>query len=126
MHRVSALLIASAVPVVAVLAADAPALPALLPQADGWIGIVMQLGVGGIVAFVAVKMLLGLYKDKETSTRDYNAQMLEMLRQQIAAMHETRDGLRRVEEALERHQDDFRRSQEGRPFRKLAAQIEQD
>jgi hypothetical protein len=84
----------------AVVATDA-VLP--IPGGDGWTNLLFQLGVGGLVAVVAVRMLLALYKDKEGVTREYHAQLLDLTKQQIIAIHEMRNALDNLEQSLSRH-----------------------
>lgn len=44
----------------------------------------MQAGLGGVVAVVAVKMLLVLYADKEKNAINYHEKLLSVIAEQIA------------------------------------------
>jgi hypothetical protein len=46
--------------------------------------VIMQGGIGGLAALVAVKMLLVLYQDKERNTASYNSKLLEVIEAQIS------------------------------------------
>jgi hypothetical protein len=47
------------------------------------VSVIMQGGIGGLAALVAVKMLLVLYQDKERNTASYNSKLLEVIEAQI-------------------------------------------
>jgi hypothetical protein len=46
--------------------------------------VLWQGGIGAVFAGVAVKMLLVLYQDKEKNTNSHHAELLEVIRAQIA------------------------------------------
>ena len=46
--------------------------------------VIMQGGIGGLAALVAVKMLLVLYQDKERNTIAYNGKLLEVIEAQVS------------------------------------------
>ena len=80
-----------------------------LEPTDGFLSLLVQWGLGALVGVVAVRMMLVLYKDKEESTRDYHAQLLELTREQINAIRDTKAALDKVEAALENHNREFHR-----------------
>lgn len=80
-----------------------------LEPSDGFLSLLVQWGLGALVGVVAVKMMLVLYKDKEESTRDYHAQLLELTREQIIAIRDTKSALDKVELALENLNREFHR-----------------
>lgn len=80
-----------------------------LESADSFVSLLVQWGLGALVGVVAVRMMLVLYKDKEESTHDYHAQLLELTREQITAIRDTKVALEKVEGALENHNREFRR-----------------
>lgn len=89
-----------------VVAAEAAA---HVTEFDSLLTVLVQWGLGAVVGLVAVKMMLVLYKDKEESTRDYHAQLLELTREQITAIRDTKAALEKVEVALENHNREFHR-----------------
>ena len=57
----------------------------VLPEETGFslTSIMVQAGLGGVVAVVAVKMLLVLYADKEKNAATYHEKLLEVIAEQI-------------------------------------------
>lgn len=80
-----------------------------LQEADGMAAILLQWGLGAIVGLVAVRMMLVLYKDKEAGVREYHNQLLELTREQITAIRDTKMALEKVEGTLEEHNREFAR-----------------
>ena len=78
-------------------------------ESDGLLTILIQWGLGAIVGLVAVWMLLTLYKDKEQGMREYHGQLLELTRDQINAIRDTKNTLDKVESTLEEHNREFMR-----------------
>lgn len=78
-------------------------------ESDGLLTILIQWGLGAIVGLVAVWMLLTLYKDKEQGMREYHGQLLELTRDQINAIRDTKTTLDKVESTLEEHNREFMR-----------------
>jgi hypothetical protein len=74
---------------------------------DPWMALLMQLGVGGLVAMLAVKVALMLYQDKEKASAEYHKQVLELTKQQIDEISRSRQAIEKLESAVERHNDDF-------------------
>ncbi len=46
--------------------------------------VLLQGGIGGLAALVAVKMLLVLYNDKERNSNDFHGKLLEVIEAQIS------------------------------------------
>jgi len=74
---------------------------------DPWMALLMQLGVGGLVAMLAVKVALMLYQDKEKASAEYHKQVLELTKQQIDEISRSRQAIEKLENAIEKHNDDF-------------------
>lgn len=89
---------------VTALAVEALAAP---NEHDSLIAIVLQWGLGAIVGLVAVRMMLVLYKDKEQGVREYHGQLLDLTREQINAIKDTKTALEKVDSALELHNKEF-------------------
>ncbi len=89
---------------VTALAVEALAAP---NEHDSLIAIVLQWGLGAIVGLVAVRMMLVLYKDKEQGVREYHGQLLDLTREQISAIKDTKTALEKVDSALELHNKEF-------------------
>ena len=89
-----------------VLAAEAAA---HVTEVDGLITILVQWGLGAIVGLVAVRMMLILYRDKEDGVKAYHNQLLELTRDQIMAIRDTKTALDKVEGTLEEHNREFQR-----------------
>ena len=94
--------------VVAVLPAIALAAEQAVNSTDPWAALIMQLGVGGLVAVMAVKVALMLYKDKERASAEYHQQVLALTKQQIEEIARSRTAIEKLEEAIETHNNDFR------------------
>ena len=68
--------------------------PALAMAADGLIlpderglnisSVILQGGIGGLAALVAVKMLLVLYNDKEKNSNEFHGRLLQVIESQIS------------------------------------------
>ena len=68
--------------------------PALALAAEGFItpdeagpnisSVILQGGIGGLAALVAVKMLLVLYNDKERNSNEFHSKLLEVIEAQIS------------------------------------------
>ena len=68
--------------------------PAMAMAAEGLIlpdesglnisAVILQGGIGGLAALVAVKMLLVLYNDKERNSNDFHGKLLEVIEAQIS------------------------------------------
>lgn len=46
--------------------------------------VILQGGIGGLAALVAVKMLLVLYHDKEKNANDFHGRLLQVIESQIS------------------------------------------
>ena len=46
--------------------------------------VILQGGIGGLAALVAVKMLLVLYNDKEKNSNEFHGKLLEVIEAQIS------------------------------------------
>lgn len=89
-----------------VLAAEAAA---HVTEVDSLITILVQWGLGAIVGLVAVRMMLILYRDKEDGVKEYHNQLLDLTRDQITAIRDTKAALDKVEGALDDHNKEFHR-----------------
>ena len=68
--------------------------PALAMAAEGLLipdeaglnisSVILQGGIGGLAALVAVKMLLVLYNDKEKNSNEFHGKLLEVIEAQIS------------------------------------------
>lgn len=68
--------------------------PALAMAADGLLipdeaglsisSVILQGGIGGLAALVAVKMLLVLYNDKEKNSNEFHGRLLQVIEAQIS------------------------------------------
>ena len=68
--------------------------PALALAAEGFItpdeagpnisSVILQGGIGGLAALVAVKMLLVLYNDKEKNSNEFHGRLLQVIEAQIS------------------------------------------
>ena len=69
-------------------------IPALAMAADGLLipdeaglsisSVILQGGIGGLAALVAVKMLLVLYNDKEKNSNEFHGRLLQVIEAQIS------------------------------------------
>jgi hypothetical protein len=75
--------------------------------ADPWMSLLMQLGVGGLVAMLAVKVALMLYQDKERASAEYHKEVLALTKQQIDEIGRSRQAIEKLEVAIEQHNADF-------------------
>lgn len=68
--------------------------PAMVMAAEGLVlpdeagltisSVILQGGIGGLAALVAVKMLLVLYNDKEKNANDFHGRLLQVIESQIS------------------------------------------
>lgn len=89
-----------------VVAAEAAA---HVTEFDSLLTVLVQWGLGAVVGLVAVKMMLVLYRDKEDGTKAYHNQLLELTRDQIGAIRDTKNTLDKVESTLGEHNREFQR-----------------
>ena len=89
-----------------VVAAEAAA---HVTEFDSLLTVLVQWGLGAVVGLVAVKMMLVLYRDKEAGTKAYHNQLMELTRDQIGAIRDTKNTLDKVESTLAEHNREFQR-----------------
>lgn len=68
--------------------------PAMAMAAEGFIlpdesglnisSVILQGGIGGLAALVAIKMLLVLYNDKERNSNEFHGRLLQVIEAQIS------------------------------------------
>lgn len=112
----------SMVPVLAVAAEQN------LLGADGWPALAMQLGVGGVVAAVGLKIALVLYQAKEDATREHHAALMELTKQHLEELIHTRAAVQELCKVMDRHEQAYEANwrELRRELTALAAQRELD
>jgi len=101
-------------PAVTLIAYGLALLPPVLIAAEqaladipSWPGLMLQLGVGGVVAVVALKIAQTLYEAKESATKEHHAALLDLTREHLQEVALTRQAVSDLTHALTTHATQF-------------------